>query len=107
MNDTAYVSFLNSLITLSLALLFALLALVPIVYKGITSRSTKKWGSLSLVMLGAYFVIYLLHAALTDSLNAAFIGDIWLIPLLGLGLSLSKMDIQKNKFKIGQAKSQI
>jgi len=91
-SGTTYVSLLNSVITLSLALVFALLGLIPIINKGKSNMSAKRWCGLSLIMLGAYFTIYVLSAVLTNNLNAALLGDIWLISSLGIGASLFQME---------------
>ena len=90
---TTYVSFFNSVVTLSLALVFALLGILPIINKGKSSMATKRLCSLSLIALGAYFTIYVLYAVLNNALNAALLGDVWLISSLGLGLSLLQMEI--------------
>jgi hypothetical protein len=89
-DGTNYVSFLNSIITLSLSLTFTLIACIPIINRALITTSTRKRIILSLVLIGLYFSIYFIHVLGTSSLNTALLGDIWLIPLLGLGISLLK-----------------
>ena len=93
-SGTTYVNFFNSVITLSFGLVFALLGLLPIINDGKSSLSTKRWCGLSLIMIGVYFTVYVLYAVLTNALNAALLGDIWLIPSLGIGASLLQMEMR-------------
>jgi hypothetical protein len=86
--ETSMVSFLNSTITLSIALVFALMGLFPLIKKGSVNTSVKRWGALSMIFVGIYFSILTIHALLTATVDSALIGDIWLIPLLAIGIIL-------------------
>jgi hypothetical protein len=95
MTGFTYVLFFNSVVILTLVEIFAFVGLVPLIRIGNQSSFIKKMSSLSLILIGTHFVIYLLYAAFTANLTFALSFDIWLIPVLGLGLSLLKEQIPK------------
>jgi len=79
--------FLNPIITLSLALLFAIAGFYIRLKNGKIKLSTKFF-ALSLIMIGLHFTLYLLYATTMNMLNSVLLVEIWPIPLMFLGLSL-------------------
>ena len=81
------IGFINVVVVLSLALVFAMGWFVSLLKRGNNRLTTKLFG-LSIALLGTYFLIYLIYSAFAAALNAVMLAEIWAIPLLGLGLSL-------------------
>jgi len=77
----------NSLIVMTLALIFAITAAFDISKKWFESKRV----GLSLTMVGLHFLIYLIFNLITNSLNSVWLTDIWAIGLLGLGISIIKL----------------
>jgi len=44
--------------------------------------------ALSLALVGAHFLIYLVYSVLAGALKSVMLVEIWTIPLLGLGISI-------------------
>jgi len=81
--------FLNSLITLSLSLVFAVAGFYALLQKADNSQSTKFF-ALALITLGLHFAIFILYSALANALSSVFLVEIWPVTLLGLGLGVLK-----------------
>ena len=79
------VSFLNSVVFMSLAVAFSVLAA-----RSLTKGDSKapRWIGLALIMLGLRYTVYLIYSYFTGMLNFVLLDDIWTIPLIVLGLSL-------------------
>lgn len=75
---------LNTAIILSLAVIFAIIGAFQNKRKNIPK--TIKWCGLSLVFLSLHFVIYVLYLASVGFWNAILFGELWAIPLLGIGI---------------------
>jgi hypothetical protein len=90
--------FLGSLVTLTLALFFAVVG-AHLLAKN--QGDSVWWYGLSLAMVGLHYVIYLAYAFLVGDLDSAMALDVWTLPLLGLGLSmlLSKASKRVVEFK--------
>lgn len=77
--------FLGSMITLSVAVVFAVAgAYLLSENKG----ESIKWFSLSLFIIGVHYVIYLAYSLASGNLDLALTVDVWTLPFLGLGASL-------------------
>jgi hypothetical protein len=85
-------NFLNSIITLSLSLVFAVAGFYTMSKKENKKLSTRLF-ALSIIMLSLYFVIFIVNSALTSSLEWVLLTEIWPIALLGLGLNMLKEEI--------------
>jgi hypothetical protein len=86
--------FLGSLITMSLAVVFAVVgAYLLAENKG----ESVWWFGLSLIMIGIHYVIYVVFSFMAgNSLDFALPLDVWTLPFLGLGLGLLRMKMPKN-----------
>jgi hypothetical protein len=85
--------FLVSLTAMSLAVVFA----VPGAYHLAKNRGESVWWfGLSLVMIGVYYVVYVVYSAMSSNLDSAMQIDVWTLPFVGLGLALLRMKVPKN-----------
>lgn len=92
--ESAYIGLLNSAVNLFLAVIFAVIAALPVL-KG-RGGPVLKWVSLSLIFLGLHFLIHILYTAYTGVLSGALdyrlkfmlLSDVWPVTALGLGLYL-------------------
>jgi hypothetical protein len=75
----------NTLIVLSLAVVFAVVGTLQILRKRGGNRTVKWWG-LSLILLSTHFIIYIFYVASVGFWDAILYGEVWTIPLLGLGI---------------------
>ncbi len=85
--------FLGSLITMSLAVVFAVIG--AFLLAGNKGESVW-WFGLSLMMVGFHYVVYLAYSFSAGALESAFPLDVWTLPFIGLGLSLLRMKATKN-----------
>lgn len=79
--------FLNSIITLSSSLIFAVAGLYNLLKKESRRLSTRLF-ALALIMLGLHFVIFIIYSAIANAWKWVLLIEIWPITLLGLGLSM-------------------
>ena len=85
--------FLVSLTAMSLAVVFA----VPGAYHLAKNRGESVWWfGLSLVMIGVYYVVYVVYSAMSSNLDSAMQIDVWTLPFVGLGLALLRMKVPKS-----------
>jgi len=84
--DTGNLLAFNTLILMTLAVIFAIFAAFDISKK----RFESKWVGLALTMVGLHFLIYLIYQFLAGSLISVWLTDIWAIGLFGLGISIIK-----------------
>ena len=86
LSGTTLLGFLNSAITLSMALIFAAAGF----YAHLKQNRwlSAKLGALALIMLGLHFAFFILYVAITDAWRWVFLTEFWPITLLGLGLSM-------------------
>jgi hypothetical protein len=82
----AGVGALNAFIFMSLAVIFAIIGMLSLVQKKLSSGI--RWVALSLVMVGLHYAIYIIYSYYVDALGSVMLIDVWTIPLLGLGLAL-------------------
>ena len=75
----------NTVTTLSLSVVFAIVGFLSILRKRDRDKSTKWWG-LSAIFLSAHFIIYVLYCASVGVLYYIQLSELWVIPLLGLGM---------------------
>jgi hypothetical protein len=87
LSGTTSLGFLNSAITLSLALIFAAAGFVAYL-KQKNSKLITRLIALSLIMVGLHFILFILYVAITNSWRFVFLTEFWPIPLLGLGISM-------------------
>ena len=87
LSGTTSLGFLNSVVTLSLSIFFAVVGLYVLYRKGDRRLSIRLF-ALSLIMLGLYFVVFIVYSVIADALKWALLVEIWPITLLGLGLSM-------------------
>ena len=77
--------FLGSMITLSVAVIFAV---VGAYFLAKNNGESIPWFGLSLLMIGLHYVIYLAYSFSSGNLDAAMMVDVWTLPFFGLGISL-------------------
>lgn len=85
--------FLGSLITMSLAVVFAVIG--AFLLAGNKGESVW-WFGLSLMMIGFHYVVYVVYSFSSGNLDSAMAIDVWTLPFLGLGLSLLRTKVTKN-----------
>lgn len=85
--------FLGSLITLSLAVVFAVIGAYLLTRN---KGESVWWFGLSLMMVGFHYVVYLAYSFSAGPLENALPLDVWTLPFAGLGLSLLRMKATKN-----------
>ncbi|MCX8150381.1 MAG: hypothetical protein N3D85_02610 [Candidatus Bathyarchaeota archaeon] len=84
--------FLGSMITLSVAVVFAVAgAYLLTENKG----ESIKWFGFSLLTIGAHYVIYLTYSLSSGNLDLALTIDVWTLPFLGLGAALLRAKTEK------------
>ena len=82
------VGFFNSLVTLSLSLIFAVTGCYYLSKKTEIKRSAKLFG-IALIWLGLHFVISILYSIVVGaSLYSVLVIEIWPVAVLGLGISM-------------------
>lgn len=74
---------------MSLAVGFAVLGSFSLVKK--KKSSTKLIGA-SLALVGLHYLVFVIFSYFSNMLNFAMLAEVWAIPLLGLGLSMLKME---------------
>lgn len=79
--------FLNSIITLSASLIFAIAGVYFFLKKDAHSTSTTLL-ALALTALSMHFVIFMIYSLIANALKWALLIEIWPIALLGLGVSM-------------------
>ncbi|MFB3889814.1 MAG: hypothetical protein ACE14S_10020 [Candidatus Bathyarchaeia archaeon] len=79
--------FANGTISLTIALVFAA-GWCLTVWRGRGRALGTRLFGLSLVMLGAHFLLYLAYTVVVSTLSAVMLVEVWAIPLLGLGAAL-------------------
>ena len=89
MSESPSLGLLNSVITLSLSLIFAVVGFYTLLKKE-NRRLSIRLFALALIMLGLHFAIFILLSAITDAWQWILITEIWPIAFLGLGLSVLK-----------------
>ena len=77
----------NTATTLSLSVVFAIVGFLIILRKKDGDKSTKWWG-LSAIFLSLHFLIYVLYCAIVGVLYFIQLSELWVIPLLGIGIYL-------------------
>lgn len=82
----AGVGALNAFVFMSFAVVFAVIGLFSFVQKKLGSAF--RWVSLSLVLVGLHYVIYVVYSYFVSAINSVMLIDVWAIPLFGLGLFL-------------------
>lgn len=84
--------FLGSMITLSVAVVFAVAgAYLLTENKG----ESIKWFGFSLLLIGVHYAIYLAYSLASGNLDLALTIDVWTLPFLGLGATLLKTKTAK------------
>jgi hypothetical protein len=92
LGEEASWGFLGSLITMSLAVVFAVIGAYLIA--GNKGESVW-WFGLSLMMIGLHYVIYSAYSFSSGNLGSALDKDVWTLPFLGLGAALLRMKVEK------------
>jgi hypothetical protein len=88
--------FLNTIVVQSLAVVFAVVGLLHILRKGGGANTMRLWG-LSLIFLSTHIMIYVIYVISVGIPRFIPFGELWLIPLLGLGIYLL---LKKPKVKL-------
>ena len=92
LGEEASWGFLGSLITLSLAVIFAVIG----AYLLAANRGEAVWWfGLCLMMIGVHYVVYSAYSFSSGNLGSAMEKDVWTLPFLGLGASLLRMKVGK------------
>ena len=81
------IAFLNTIVILSLSVVFAIVGALHILRKGGENKTTRWWG-LSAIFLSTHFIIYVLYYVNVGVPWMAQFAELWMIPLLGLGMYL-------------------
>jgi hypothetical protein len=89
LSGVTLLGFLNSVITLSLSLVFAVAGVYTLLRKADGRRSIKLF-AFALIMLGLHFAVFILYSAVANTLNSVFLVEIWPVTFLGLGLGMLK-----------------
>jgi hypothetical protein len=84
--------FLGSLITMTLAVIFAAFGAY---YLAKNRGEAVWWFGFSLMLIGVHYVIYMLYAFFSSNLDFALPMDVWTVPFIGLGLVLLRMKASK------------
>ncbi len=91
-SGTTSLGFLNSILTLSLSLIFTISGF----YSGSRTGNRKltiRLIALALITLGLFFCIFIVYTSLTNSWNFLLFTEIWPITLLGLGIGMLRGEI--------------
>jgi hypothetical protein len=80
------VGFLSSVILMSLALAFSIVAVLFLTKQRKNSAIT--CAALSLMLIGLQFVIYIVYSFLSNVMASLDLVDVWTVPLLGLGIAM-------------------
>ena len=84
---------LNSLILMSLALIFTIIGAFSLVKQNIGSAF--KWLGSALVFIGLHYIIYVIYSFVVGMQGFLMIAEIWTIPLLGLGVVMLRTKVSK------------
>lgn len=87
------VGFLNSAVLFSLAIILSVVATVYLLKDRI--NAALKWFSLASVLVGLHYIVFVVYSYFANSLNFAWLVEVWAIPLFGLGLAFLK-----NSYKV-------
>jgi len=79
--------FLNTIVVQSLAVVFAIVGLLHILRKS-GADNTMRWWGLSLIFLSTHIILYVIYVGSVGIPRFIPFGELWLIPLLGLGIYL-------------------
>ena len=79
--------FLNTVIVQSLAVIFAVVGVLLILRKR-SSYKAMRWLGLSSIFLSLHIIIYVIYVAQVGIIRFIQFGELWLIPLIGVGLYL-------------------
>ena len=79
--------FLNTIVVQSLAVVFAVVGLLHILRKS-GADNTMRWWGLSLIFLSTHIILYVIYVASVGIPRFIPFGELWVIPLLGLGIYL-------------------
>lgn len=79
--------FLNTIIVQSLAVVFAVAGLIAILRKN-GAANTARWWGLSLFFLSTHIILYVVYVTSVGIPRFIPFGELWLIPLLGIGIYL-------------------
>ncbi len=78
--------FLDGVVCMSLALVFAVLCSFRSIKQQFTSAFT--WMGLSMILMGFQYVVFLIYAYEVNFFSVALLLDWWTVPLLGLGATI-------------------
>ena len=86
LQGSVVIGFLNSVVTLSLSLILAVLGYYYLSYKNNQKLCTKLFG-IALIFLSLHFIIYILYSVIVGaSLYSIMLVEVWPVAVLGLGL---------------------
>lgn len=88
------IGFLDAIVIMSLALILALTTTYYLIKQN--RQTATKFLGLTLTAVGLHYLIYMIYAYLAEALGLAFLIDVWTIPLIGAGLSILRISLQKN-----------
>ncbi len=80
------IGFLNAIVLMPFAVIFSVAAAKCLFQQ--RESSAVRWFAASLIVIGLNYVIYLIYSFIANTLNSLPLVDIWVIPLLGLGVAL-------------------
>jgi hypothetical protein len=79
--------FLNTIVVQSLAVVFAIVGVLHIFRKS-GADNTMRWWGLSLIFLSTHIILYVIYVVSVGIPRFIPFGELWIIPLLGLGIYL-------------------
>ncbi len=86
------IRFLNSAVTLSIALVLAIIGFFMMMKNGI-NKQTIRFFAAAFIVVGLHFSIFILYSFFTNALQFALLVEIWPVTFLGLGFSLLREKI--------------
>ena len=79
--------FLNTIVVQSLAVFFAVIGVFYALRKS-GGKSLMRWWGLSLIFLSTHIILYVVYCASVGITRFIIFGELWVIPLFGLGAYL-------------------
>lgn len=91
LSGVTLLGFLNAVVTLSSALIFAAAGCYALLKKSDNKQTTRLYAT-ALILLGTYFAVFIIYSALNNTLRSMLLVEIWPVTLLGLSLGMLKIE---------------
>jgi hypothetical protein len=89
LSSVTALGFFNAVTTLSVSVILAVAGFFTLLKKANKRLSTQLF-ALALVMVGVYFIVFILYSVISNTVNYVLLVEVWPITFLGLGLSILK-----------------